>query len=59
MKGMLANIMPWIHFRETYGQTIDKRELVKRRVARTAALIAGSEAIGCLGFMVIGSRLSR
>jgi alkylation response protein AidB-like acyl-CoA dehydrogenase len=49
MKVMLANILPWAHFRETYGQPIDKRELVKRRVARTAALIAGSEALVAWG----------
>ena len=49
MKVMLANLMPWIHFRQTYGQTIDKRELVKRRVARTAGLIAGSEALVAWG----------
>ncbi len=49
MKGMLANLMPWIHFRQTYGQTIDKRELVKRRIARTAGLIAGSEALVAWG----------
>ena len=49
MKVMLANLMPWIHFRKTYGQTIDKRELVKRRVARTASLIAGSEALVAWG----------
>ena len=45
MKTMLVNLMPWIHFRQTYGQTIDRRELVKRRVAKTASLIAGSEAL--------------
>jgi alkylation response protein AidB-like acyl-CoA dehydrogenase len=49
MKAMLASMMPWIHFRETYGQTIDKRELVKRRVARTAGLIAGAEALVAWG----------
>jgi alkylation response protein AidB-like acyl-CoA dehydrogenase len=49
MKAMLAGMMPWIHFRETYGQTIDKRELIKRRVARTAGLIAGAEALVAWG----------
>ncbi len=49
MKTMLVNLMPWIHFRQTYGQTIDKRELVKRRVARTAGLIAGAEALVAWG----------
>ncbi len=41
--------MPWIHFRQTYGQTIDRRELVKRRVARTAGLVAGAEALVAWG----------
>ncbi len=45
MKLMLANMLPWAKFRETYGQTIDTRELVKRRIARAAALIAGSESL--------------
>lgn len=49
MKVMLANLMPWIHFRRTYGQTIDRRELVKRRIAKTASLIAGSEALVAWG----------
>jgi len=45
MKLMLANMLPWAKFRETYGHAIDTRELVKRRIARAAALIAGSEAL--------------
>src|SRR5207244_11701984 len=31
--------------RSTYGQTINTRELVKRRIARLAALIAGADAL--------------
>jgi alkylation response protein AidB-like acyl-CoA dehydrogenase len=49
MKAMLANLLPWAHFRETYGQAIESRELVKRRIGRTAALIAGSEALVAWG----------
>jgi alkylation response protein AidB-like acyl-CoA dehydrogenase len=45
MRIMLANVLPWAHFRRTYGQSIDTRELVKRRIARLAALIAGSDAL--------------
>jgi hypothetical protein len=45
MRVMLANMLPWAHFRRTYGQAIDTRELVKRRIARLAALIAGSDAL--------------
>ena len=42
---MLANMLPWAGFRETYGKAIETRELVKRRIARAAALIAGSDAL--------------
>jgi alkylation response protein AidB-like acyl-CoA dehydrogenase len=49
MKTMLGNLMPWINFRHTYGQAIGRRELVKRRVARTAGLIAGAEALVAWG----------
>jgi alkylation response protein AidB-like acyl-CoA dehydrogenase len=45
MKSMLANMVPWAEFRETYGNSIIKRELVKRRIAKTAGLIAGAEAL--------------
>jgi len=45
MRLMLANMLPWAHFRETYGHAIETRELVKRRIARAAALIIGSEAL--------------
>jgi alkylation response protein AidB-like acyl-CoA dehydrogenase len=45
MRIMLANMLPWAEFRRTYGQAINTRELVKRRIARLAALIAGSDAL--------------
>jgi alkylation response protein AidB-like acyl-CoA dehydrogenase len=45
MKVMLANMLPWAHFRETYGNAIDTRELIKRRIARCAALITGATAL--------------
>lgn len=45
MRLMLANILPWAKYRKTYGQAIETRELVKRRVARTAALIVGADAL--------------
>jgi alkylation response protein AidB-like acyl-CoA dehydrogenase len=45
MRVMLANLLPWAHFRETYGQAIESRELIKKRIARTAALIVGAEAL--------------
>jgi alkylation response protein AidB-like acyl-CoA dehydrogenase len=49
MRIMLANILPWAHYRKTYGQTIETRELVKRRIARTAALIVGADALASWG----------
>lgn len=45
MRILLANLLPWAHFRRTYGQPIDTRELVKRRIARAAALIVGADAL--------------
>ncbi len=45
MRVMLANMLPWAEFRRTYGEAIAKRELVKRRIARLAALIAGADAM--------------
>ncbi len=49
MRMMLANMLPWASFRETYGKAIETRELVKRRIARAAALIAGSDALVAWG----------
>jgi alkylation response protein AidB-like acyl-CoA dehydrogenase len=45
MRILLASILPWAEFRHTYGQKIATRELVKRRIARLAGLIAGSDAL--------------
>lgn len=45
MRLMLANMLPWAKFRETYGKPIETRELVKRRIARAAALICGADAL--------------
>lgn len=45
MRIMLANILPWAAYRKTYGHAIDTRELIKRRIARTAALIIGADAM--------------
>jgi alkylation response protein AidB-like acyl-CoA dehydrogenase len=45
MRVMLASMLPWAEFRRTYGQPISTRELVKRRIARSAALIAGADAL--------------
>ncbi len=45
MRVLLANMLPWADYRKTYGQKINTRELVKRRIARMAALIAGADAL--------------
>jgi alkylation response protein AidB-like acyl-CoA dehydrogenase len=45
MRLMLASMLPWAGYRRTYGQPIARRELVKRRIARLAALIAGADAL--------------
>src|SRR5207248_4284380 len=53
MRVMLASILPWAEFRRTYGQPINTRELVKRRIARLAALIAGADALVAWGSWLI------
>jgi alkylation response protein AidB-like acyl-CoA dehydrogenase len=53
MRIMLANLLPWAEFRRTYGQAIKTRELVKRRIARLAALIAGADALVAWGSWLI------
>jgi acyl-CoA dehydrogenase len=53
MRIMLANILPWANFRRTYGQPINTRELVKRRIARLAGLIAGCDALVAWGSSLI------
>ncbi len=45
MRALLANLLPWAEFRKTYGASINTRELVRRRVARLASLIAGADAL--------------
>jgi alkylation response protein AidB-like acyl-CoA dehydrogenase len=53
MRILLANLLPWAEFRRTYGQLIKTRELVKRRLARLAALIAGADALTAWGSWLI------
>ena len=45
MRVMLASMLPWSHYRNTYGAAIETRELVRRRVGRLAALIVGCDAM--------------
>jgi len=53
MRVFLANLLPWTSFRKTYGQPIKVRELVKRRLARLAALIVGADALVAWGSWLI------
>jgi len=55
MRTLLANILPWAHFRETYGAAIETRELVKRRISRIAALITGADALVAWGSWLLDS----
>jgi alkylation response protein AidB-like acyl-CoA dehydrogenase len=45
MRVMLASILPWAHFRRTYGAAIETRELVRRRIGRLAGLIVAADAL--------------
>lgn len=45
MRLMLANMIPWAHFRRTYGQAIDTRELVQRRMGHLSGLIVACDAL--------------
>ncbi len=45
MRQMLAGMIPWAHFRVTYGEPIQKRELVRRRLGRLAGLIVACDAL--------------
>lgn len=45
MRWMLAEMLPWSAYRETYGQAIEKRELVRRRIGRMAGMIIACDAL--------------
>jgi len=53
MRLMLASMLPWSAFRKTYGQPIQVRELVKRRIARLAGLIVATDALTNWGSWLI------
>ena len=58
MRWMLSEMLPWASFRETYGQSIDRRELVQRRIGHLAGLIVASDALThwCAGLLDQGYR---
>ena len=58
MRWMLSEMLPWARYRQTYGQAIDKRELVRRRIGRIAGLIVACDALTqwCSGLIDQGYR---
>ncbi len=58
MRLMMASMIPWAHFRRTYGAEIASRELVQRRLGRMAGLIVGCDALvqWCAGLLDQGYR---
>lgn len=58
MRLMLASMLPWARFRQTYGEPIARRELVRRRLARLAGLIVAADALveWCAGLIDKGYR---
>ena len=58
MRLMMASMIPWAHFRKTYGAEIASRELVQRRLGRIAGLIVGCDALvqWCAGLLDAGYR---
>jgi alkylation response protein AidB-like acyl-CoA dehydrogenase len=58
MRLMLADMLPWAHFRRTYGEPIDRRELVRRRLGHLAGLIVACDALTewCAGLLDEGYR---
>ena len=45
MKRMLESMIPWSHYRKTYGQEIGNRELVQNRIGKLAGYILSSDAL--------------
>ena len=45
MRLMMASMIPWSNFRVTYGESIAKRELVRRRLGRMAGMIVACDAL--------------
>ena len=58
MRGMMASMIPWAHFRVTYSEPIARRELVQRRLGELAGLIVACDALvaWCAGLIDRGYR---
>ncbi|MGB0596982.1 MAG: acyl-CoA dehydrogenase family protein [Rubripirellula sp.] len=53
MRWMMSEMIPWAEFRQTYGQAIEKRELVRRRIGRLAGMIVACDALSNWGASLI------
>lgn len=58
MRMMLANMLPWSGYRKTYGESINRRELVRRRVGQMAGYIVACDALTdwCANLIDLGYR---
>lgn len=58
MRTMLASLIPWVGKRRTYGEPLAQRGVIRRRLARLAALIVGCDALAlwCGGLLDLGHR---
>ncbi|MCA9183557.1 MAG: acyl-CoA/acyl-ACP dehydrogenase [Planctomycetales bacterium] len=58
MRMMLANMLPWAAYRKTYGESIDRRELVRRRIGEMAGYIVACDALAdwCANLLDLGFR---
>ncbi len=58
MRMMLANMLPWGAYRRTYGESIDRRELVRRRLGTMAGYIVACDALTnwCANLLDLGYR---
>jgi alkylation response protein AidB-like acyl-CoA dehydrogenase len=58
MRMMLANMLPWADYRQTYGEAIARRELVRRRLGEMAGYIVACDALAdwCSNLIDLGFR---
>jgi alkylation response protein AidB-like acyl-CoA dehydrogenase len=58
MRLMMASMIPWAQFRQTYGAPIATRELIQRRLGELAGLVVGCDALvaWCAGLIDRGYR---
>ncbi len=58
MRMMLANMLPWGAYRKTYGESIARRELVRRRIGEMAGYIVACDALTdwCANLLDMGYR---